>query len=197
MFKAGRRFARFLLALFGGFSAGLLGCNSLTMTYAAPTSQNVCAAYESGLDRCGGDFDEATCQSELACQLGLYRSEVIVLIQSCADRFKQEACPPVSGYFCDELQDKARLAGLLPTPALTDYASAFTAKRDECARVDASLDATLFEARILLADKVWAEARPCLNRAVPATDREAGQRACSDISSCLVGARWNVAPFCP
>lgn len=201
MFKFDR--ATFLRACLGPALLVTLagGCSTLTSTNATPTSQKVCETYESGVDRCGGgDFDAVTCQADLACNLGLYRSEVITLIQSCADRFKQDACPPLSGYLCAEPQDMMRLAGLTPTPATADFAKAFEQKRAECAMVDAGLDGTLYEARVLLADKVWAEARPCLDHPVPATDaskRQAAQMACADISGCLAGARWLVAPFCP
>lgn len=190
--------AGFHAALFG--LALSFGCSSLTSTNATPTSKKVCEIYESGVDRCGGgDFDTATCTADLACNLGLYRSEVITLIQTCADRFKQEACPPLSGYFCDDPQDKMRFADLTPTPTTEDYAKAFVAKRAECSAVGASLDATLYDQRVLLADKVWAEARPCLSLEVPmdAGRRQEAQSACANMSQCLVGARWLVAPFCP
>lgn len=210
MFKFDR--TTFLRACLGPALLGIAlsaGCSSLTSTNATPTSQKVCETYESGVDHCGGgDFDTTTCQADLACNLGLYRSEVITMIQSCADRFKlaQEkdpnepgACPTLAGYFCDDPQDKLRLAALTPTPATQEYAQAFVAKRAECSAVGASLDGTLYEARVLLADKVWAEARPCLSRDVPMdpSKRQLAQNACADISSCLVGARWLVAPFCP
>lgn len=177
--------ALLFLANLGGLGAG---CSSLTSTHATPTSQTVCADFDSGQNRCGEDFDGDACVADLSCQLALYRSEAIDLVLHCADRFQIGLCPSLSGYFCED--DREQLKKLQDptqpqTAAAREFLSAFEAKQASCKLEGITVPTRLHDVGYLLRERIFTETRPCLNT------------ACSDIALCLTTATSRVAPFCP